>query len=165
MQMNRSKTELLKNFILFSLTSMVGTVVDLALHWVLSAFLFRGNYWGSFWVAPIVSFEVAAMVNFIIAYFFVWKERISQRSVRSFWRHFAAYNAAGVGAFLIKFAVMQGLHFAFVSLGWFQQTTLEPVICNLIGLCFSGTFNFFMSEFLIFNKTSKREKMPEELGD
>ena len=155
--MNRSWTELLKKLIMFSLTSMAGTVVDLGLHWVLSTFVFKGNYWGSFWVAPTVSFEVAAMVNFVIAYFFVWKERISQRSVRSFWRHFAAYNAAGVGAYLIKFAAMQGLHFLFVSLGWFQESSFEPVLCNLLGLCFSGAFNFVMSEFFIFNKTKKRD--------
>ncbi len=155
--MNRSWTELLKKLIMFSLTSMAGTVVDLGLHWVLSTFVFKGNYWGSFWVAPTVSFEVAAMVNFVIAYFFVWKERISQRSVRSFWRHFAAYNAAGVGAYLIKFAAMQGLHFLFVSLGWFQESSFEPVLCNLLGLCFSGAFNFVMSEFFIFNKTKKKD--------
>ena len=136
---------------------MAGTIVDLGLHWVLSTFVFKGNYWGSFWVAPTVSFEVAAMVNFVIAYFFVWKERISQRSMRSFWRHFAAYNAAGVGAYLIKFAAMQGLHFLFVSLDWFQDTSFEPVICNLLGLCFSGAFNFVMSEFFIFNKTKKND--------
>ena len=75
--------------------------------------------------APVV-FEVAVMVNFVIAYFFVWKERISERSVRSFWRHFAAYNAAGIGAFLLKFAAMQGLHFLFVSLGWLQGHSYEP---------------------------------------
>ncbi len=155
--MNRSWTELLKNLIMFSLTSMAGTVVDLGLHWVLSTFVFKGNYWGSFWVAPTISFEVAAMVNFVIAYFFVWKERISQRCVRSFWRHFAAYNAAGVGAYLIKFAAMQGLHFLFVSLGWFQESSFEPVLCNLLGLCFSGAFNFVMSEFFIFNKTKKKD--------
>jgi len=155
--MNRSWTELLKKLIMFSLTSMAGTVVDLGLHWVLSTFVFKGNYWGSFWVAPTVSFEVAAMVNFVIAYFFVWKERISQRSVRSFWRHFAAYNAAGVGAYLIKFAAMQGLHFLFVSLDWFQESSFEPVLCNLLGLCFSGAFNFIMSEFFIFNKTKKKD--------
>jgi len=155
--MNRSWTELLKKLIMFSLTSMAGTVVDLGLHWVLSTFVFKGNYWGSFWVAPTVSFEVAAMVNFVIAYFFVWKERISQRSVRSFWRHFAAYNAAGVGAYLIKFAAMQGLHFLFVSLDWFQESSFEPVLCNLLGLCFSGAFNFVMSEFFIFNKTKKKD--------
>lgn len=156
----RSFREILTKFIMFSLTSLAGTIVDLGLHWVLSNFVFNGNYWGSFWIAPTVSFEVAALVNFVIAYNFVWKERITYRGAKSFFRHFAAYNAAGVGAYFIKFLAMQGLHFLFVSLDWFQTTSFEPVICNLIGLCFSGSFNFVMSEFVIFNK--KKKPLPEK---
>lgn len=148
----RSFKEIFLKLCLFSATSMVGTLVDLGLHWALSSFVFDGNYWGSFWIAPVISFEVAAMANFVIAYFFVWKERVTYRGRRSFWRHFAGYNAAGVGAFILKFIVMQGVHFLFLSLGWLQEYSFEPVICNLIGLCFSGLFNFYMSEFVIFNK-------------
>ncbi len=148
----RTAKELLNKFLMFMLTSSAGTVVDLGLHWVLCAFVFPGDYWGSFWIAPTISFEVAALVNFVIAYYFVWKERISQRSARSFFRHFAAYNAACIGAYLLKFVAMQGLHFLFVSLNWLQDWSLEPVLCNLLGLCFSGLFNFVMSEFVIFNK-------------
>jgi putative flippase GtrA len=159
----RTKKEILTKFLMFMLTSSAGTVVDLGLHWWLSAYVFDGNYWGSFWVAPTVSFEVAALVNFVIAYFFVWKERISQRSVRSFFRHFIAYNAASVGAYLIKFVAMQGLHFLFVALGWFQDWSSEPVLCNLLGLCFSGVFNFFMSEFVIFGKPGKKKVSEESL--
>lgn len=153
----RSFKEVFLKLCLFSATSMVGTIVDLGLHWALSSFVFDGNYWGSFWIAPVISFEVAAMANFVIAYFFVWKERVTYRGRRSFWRHFAGYNAAGVGAFILKFIVMQGVHFLFLSLGWLQGYSFEPVICNLIGLCFSGLFNFYMSEFVIFNK-----KKPEQ---
>lgn len=153
----RSFKEIFLKLCLFSATSMVGTLVDLGLHWALSSFVFDGNYWGSFWIAPVISFEVAAMANFVIAYFFVWKERVTYRGRRSFWRHFAGYNAAGVGAFILKFIVMQGVHFLFLSLGWLQEYSFEPVICNLIGLCFSGLFNFYMSEFVIFNK-----KKPEQ---
>ena len=87
--MSRSWTELLKNFAMFVLTSSLGTIVDLGLHWVLSTYAFRGNYWGTYWIAPTISFEVAAITNFCIAYFFVWKERISHRCVRSFFRHLA----------------------------------------------------------------------------
>lgn len=153
----RTKKEIFTKFIMFALTSSAGTVVDLGLHWFLSTYVFPGNYWGCFWIAPTVSFEVSALVNFIIAYFFVWKERISQRSVRSFFRHFAAYNAATIGGYLIKFVAMQGFHFLFVSFGWMQDWSLEPVLCNLLGLCFSGVFNFVMSEFVIFGKTKKKE--------
>ena len=150
--MKRTFGEILQKLVLFSVTSLAGTIVDLGLHWLLAKFVFDGNYWGSYWIAPVISFEVAAMTNFIIAYFFIWKERITYRGSRSFWRHFAGYNAAGVGAFILKFIVMQGLHFLFVDIDFMQDSSFEPVVCNLLGLCLSGLFNFAMSEFVIFNK-------------
>ena len=153
--MGRSWKELLGKFAMFVVTSSLGTVVDLGLHWVLATYAFRGNYWGTFWIAPTISFELAAIANFCIAYFFVWTERISQHNTRSFFRHLAAYNAACIGAFVLKILAMQGFHFLFVSLNWLQDSTLEPVLCNLLGLSFSGGFNFVMSEFVIFNKTNK----------
>ena len=158
--MSRTWKEILTKFLAFSLTSSAGTVVDLGLHWVLATFVFAGSYWGSYWVAPTISFEVAALTNFVIAYFFVWKERISQRSVRSFFRHFAGYNAACIGAYLIKLLAMQGIHFLFQSQGWLQEWSFEPVLCNLIGMCFSGIFNFIMGEFVIFGK--KKEPRRED---
>ena len=150
--MGRSVKELLGKFTMFFLTSLVGTVVDLGLHWLLVNYLFKGSYWGSLWIAPTISFEVAAITNFCSSYFFVWKERISHRGTRSFFRHLAGYNAATVGAFLIKLAIMQGVHFILVGADWLQDWTLEPVFCNLLALCFSGAFNFIMSEFVIFGK-------------
>ena len=156
--MGRSVKELLEKFTMFFLTSLVGTMVDLGLHWLLVTYFFKGNYWGSFWIAPTISFEAAAITNFCISYFFVWKERITQHNARSFFRHLAGYNATCIGAFLLKFAVMQGIHFIFLSQDWMQGWTLEPVLCNLIALCFSGGFNFFMSEFVIFGKKRKNNK-------
>ena len=155
---------MLHKFVMFVLTSSAGTVVDLGLHWILSTYAFRGNYWGSFWIAPTISFEVAAIVNFTIAYFFVWSDRITQHTVRSFFRHLWGYNAATIGAYLLKFIAMQGFHFLFVSLDWFQEWSLEPVLCNLLGLCFSGLFNFCMSEFVIFNK-KKTDEVKMEAGE
>ena len=153
----RSWKELLSKFVMFVLTSSVGTVVDLGLHWVLATFVFPDNYWCSYWLAPTISFEMAAITNFCIAYFFVWKERITQRTTRSFFRHLAAYNATTIGAFLLKLVAMQGIHFLFVHFGWLQESSLEPVLCNLLALFFSGGFNFFMSEFVIFNKVKPKD--------
>ena len=55
----------------------------------------------------------------------------------------------GVG---VKLLVMQGVHFLFQSQGWLQDWSGEPVLCNFIGMCFSGLFNFVMGEFVIFGK-------------
>lgn len=155
--MNR-KLEILKKFIVYSLTSVAGTIVDLGLHWLLSEYAFDGSYWGSFWIAPTISFELATLTNFFIAYYWVWKERVSKPgSLRSLVRHCIAYNATCVGGYIIKLAAMQGFHFLFVSQGWFQDLSVEPVLCNLLGLCFSGCFNFVMNEFVIFNKAKVKK--------
>ena len=53
---------------------------------------------------------------------------------------------------------MQGFHFLFVSLNWMQEWSVEPVFCNLLGLVFSGCFNFVMNEFVIFNKKNIKTK-------
>ena len=155
--MNR-KVEILKKFIVFSLTSVAGTIVDLGLHWLLSEYVFDGSYWGSFWIAPTISFELATLTNFFIAYYWVWKERVSKPgSMRSLVRHCVAYNATCIGGYIIKLAAMQGFHFLFVSLNWLQDWSVEPVLCNLLGLCFSGCFNFVMNEFVIFNKNKVKK--------
>ena len=107
--MKQSAKEIARNFALFVVTSSAGTVVDLGVHWLLSNYVFKGNYWGSFWIAPTISFELAAMANFIIAYYFLWKDRITYRGTRSFWRHFAAYNVTTLGAYAIKLVAMQDL--------------------------------------------------------
>ena len=151
--MSRSVREILTKFLLFSLSTVAGTLVDLGLHWLQATYLFDGHYWGSYWVAPTVSFEAATVVNFVIAYFFIWKERVScPSSVRSFFRHLAGYNVTCVGAFLIKLVAMQGFHFLFLTLGWFQQYSIEPALCNLLSMSFSGVFNFVMNEFVVFQR-------------
>ena len=148
--------EVLTKYIMFSLTSGFGTLVDLGLHWLLSVHFFPDSYWWTFWVAPFISFECAVLTNFNVAYFFVWRERISRRSPRSYGRHYAAYNATATGVFFIKLAVMQGIHFIFITLGWLQEWSMEPVLCNLLALCVSGGFNFVMNEFVIFKKVKKK---------
>lgn len=147
--------EVLRKLAMFSLSSGAGTVVDLGLHWYLSARFFQESYLWTFWVSPFISFELSVLTNFLIAYYFVWRERISKRNTRSFWRHFAAYNATATGVFLIKLAAMQGFHLMLLTLDWFQDASYEPVLCNLLSLIISGGFNFVMNEFVIFRKVKK----------
>lgn len=147
--------EVLRKLAMFSLSSGAGTVVDLSLHWYLSARFFQESYLWTFWVSPFISFELSVLTNFLIAYYFVWRERISKRNTRSFWRHFAAYNATATGVFLIKLAAMQGFHLMLLTLDWFQDASYEPVLCNLLSLIISGGFNFVMNEFVIFRKVKK----------
>ncbi len=157
------KKEIFGKFVMFTLTSMAGTIIDLGLHWLLASYAFDGSYWGSFWIAPTISFEVATLANFFIAYYLVWRERVSKPgSMRSLLRHLAAYNATCIGGYIIKFVAMQGFHFLFVSMNWLQDWSVEPVFCNLMGLCFSGIFNFVMNEFVIFNKNKVKTDYGEQ---
>ena len=39
----------------------------------------------------------------------------------------------------------------------------DPVICNLVALCFSGILNFSMNEFVIFRKKEGKEPKEQNL--
>ena len=149
--------ELLMRFAMFSITSGAGTLVDLGGHYWLSSSYMPDHYWWTFWVSPMISFEAAVITNFVIAYFWVWRERISKRSPRSFLRHYAGYNAAATGVFFIKLLVMQGIHLLLVAFGWFQNKTYEPVLCNMLALCISGCFSFVLNEFVVFKPPVKKD--------
>ena len=156
--MARNWKELLNNFAKFMVVSLIGTVVDLGLHSLLSVYVFQDNYWGSYWVAPAISFETSVIVGCVFAYFFIWKDRVSERSTRSFFRHLGGYNLANIGCFLIKFVLLQAFHFLFVHLNWLQSWELEPTFCNLLGSIFGGLFNFWINEFVIFNQKKEKQE-------
>lgn len=153
----KKAAELLMRFAVFSITSGAGTLVDLGLHWWLSSSFYQDKYWWGFWVSPVISFEAAVLTNFLIAYYLVWKERISRRDTRSFFRHYAGYNATATGVFCVKLVIMQGFHLLFVTMGWFQGTTYEPVLCNLLAMCLSGILSFVLNEFVVFKKPVKKD--------
>ena len=158
--------ELLMRFAMFSITSGAGTLVDLGGHYWLSSSYMPDHYWWTFWVSPMISFEAAVITNFVIAYFWVWRERISKRSPRSFLRHYAGYNAAATGVFFIKLLVMQGIHLLLVAFGWFQNKTYEPVLCNMLALCVSGRISLVLNEFGGCRKIEKKvDEQSEELPD
>ena len=150
-------SELLVRFAIYSVTSGVGTLVDLGVHWWLSARFYPDSYLWGYWIAPVISFELAVLTNFLIAYFFVWRERISHRSTRSFFRHYAGYNATATGVFFVKLLIMQGIHLLLAALGWFQDKTYEPALCNLLAMCFSGVLSFVLNEFVVFKKPARKD--------
>ena len=50
---------------------------------------------------------------------------------------------------------MQGFHLLLVALGWFQNKSYEPALCNLLALCISGFFSFVLNEFVVFRIKKK----------
>lgn len=137
--------EKLKRYFKFLLSTLGGTAVDCVIMWLLAEVMFAESEVVALFVAPTVSFECAVFTNYTLAYFFVWKDRVGERSVRGFCTRFLPYNVSCIAAFLIKMI-------PFVLIRHFAG--LNVVLCNLIALCLSGIFNFVMNEWVIFRKKS-----------
>lgn len=71
-----------------------------------------------------------------------------------FFGHFWKYNLSCISAFILKMLILNGVAVAFK---W------DPVICNLVALCFSGILNFSMNEFVIFRKKEGKEPKEQNL--
>lgn len=126
----------------FILGNLTGTLVDTLVLWFFSHLVFH-NYVGQVIISPAISFECAVFVNFLLCYHFIWKDRVEQANSNSFLRRFGAYNVMCIGGFLIKMGFLMLIQYL---------TQWDVVICNLLALCVSGTFNFFMDHFVIFKK-------------
>ena len=141
MNSNKLKTTLMR-YLRFVASTLAGTAVDMLVLWLCSDYLFKGYYWGEYLLSPFISFECAVLVNFAIAYFSVWKDRISARTIRSFFRHYAGYNLSCTGTFLLKMGIL--LLIERFSGGW------DVLICNILALCVSGILNFILNDRLVF---------------
>ena len=130
----------------FAGTSVVGSIVDTLVLWLLSDLIFTRGYWGEYIISPLISFQCAVAVNYMISYFYVWKDRTRKRSdasVRRFFRLYGAYNLSSSVVFLFRLGVLLLIERFF---GW------DVVICNLVAMCFSGIINFAINIRLIFKK-------------
>ena len=130
----------------FAGTSVVGSIVDTLVLWLLSDLIFNRGYWGEYIISPLISFQCAVAVNYMISYFYVWKDRTRKRSdasVRRFFRLYGAYNLSSSVVFLFRLGALLLIERFF---GW------DVVICNLVAMCFSGIINFSINNLLIFKK-------------
>ena len=139
-------TKFLIRYAKFAGTSVVGSIVDTLVLWILSDLVFSRGYWGEYIISPLISFQCAVSVNFMISYFYVWKDRTRKRpdaSVRRFFRLYGAYHLSSSAVFLFRLGVLLLIERFF---GW------DVVICNLVAMCFSGIINFSINNLLIFKK-------------
>lgn len=141
--MNSKYKQLIIRIIAFSTSTLAGFVVDMVVLWVFSRFVLNTTYAGKFILSNLISFECAVLANFACAYFFVWKDRISQRSVKSFFRHYLGYNISSTGGYFVQ----QGAILLFSW--WFGWDVL---ICKIPALCISGGLNFALNECVVFRK-------------
>lgn len=150
---------MIAKYVKFMISRAAGTVADTLVLWLCSHFLFH-SYWGDYIISPVISFEVAVMCNFLCSYFWIWRSRISERSARSFWRHFIGFNISSFAGFLVKMAFLLLFQRLF---GW------GVVVCNLVALCLSGVLNFVLSESVVFRKPTAKPTHQllsvEELGE
>ena len=133
--------DLLRKFVAFSTSTLAGTTVDMLVLWICSHYIFKG-YVLEYILSPFISFEFSVLANFCLAYFVIWRERITAYTRCSFFKHLGAYNLSSFGVFLLKLWVLQIFHFIFPG--------LDVLLCNLLALCVSVCVNFSLNEWVIF---------------
>ena len=142
--MNKSRISyLFIRYLKFASSTLVGTAVDMLVLWLCAHYLLDGSYWREYILSPFISFECAVIANFVVAYYGVWRDRVSKHTFRSFMRHYGGYNISCTGAFLVKMAALLLFERIF---GW------DVLWCNIAALCVSGLLNFFMNEKVVFRK-------------
>lgn len=130
------------NYLKFLISRIVGTLVDTVVLWMLSSYVFS-SYVGIYLVAPTISFEFAVVSNFFFSYFWIWRRRISVKSIKTFFTRFITFNLAAVTGFIIKMSLLLLLARMF---SW------NVVYCNIVALLISGIINFILAEFVVFKK-------------
>lgn len=138
----RKAIELLRRFPKFVGANAIGTLVDTAVLWVFSHFVFE-SYVGEYIISPIISFECAVFSNFVFSFFFVWRDRRYRNQRKAFIHKYIVYNISSSAVFLLKMGIL--LIIEAIS-GW------DVVICNLSALCISGLINFSLGEWVIFRQ-------------
>lgn len=130
----------LVRFLKYSGTSLVGTLVDTLVLWALSDLVFTKGYWGEYVVSPAISFQCAVITNFLISYFYVWKDR---EKTRNPFLTFLYYDISCTAVFLLRLGFLLLVERIF---GW------DVVICNLVAMSVTGIINFVMNNRVIFRK-------------
>ncbi len=129
-------------FIKFLISRLVGTIVDTAVLWILTHYLFF-SYVGQYIVSPSISFEMAMLHNYFVSYFWIWNGHIQVKCCRDFFTRLIPYNLSVVVGFLIKMGFLLLFERIF---SW------DVIYCNLAALVISGVANFYLSELYVFRK-------------
>lgn len=126
--------------------SLFGTATDMLVVWICSHYLLKGSYVGESVISPIISFECANIVNFLISSHWVWGERMKGKSFKSYLKHFLAYNASYTTVLLIRLGLIQLIK---LTGDW------DMVLCNFVAMTFAGIINFIMNDLVIFKHRDK----------
>ena len=137
---------ILLRYLKFAGAGFVGTLVDTLLLWILSDHVFSGVYWKQYLLSPAISFQCAVIVNYLISYFYVWRDRrVEEGRVKAFFIRMLYYDLSCSTVFAIRLGILLLIE---------RLTGWDVVICNLVAMLFSGIANFLMNNLVIFrNKT------------
>lgn len=131
-------------YIKFIGTSIAGTMIDTLVLWILSDYVLTDVYWKEYILSPMISFQCAVLVNYLISYFYVWKDRVESVSgFRSFLKLYGAYNLSCSTVYLLRFGILLLIE---------RFTGWDVVVCNLAAMCVSGLINFLITNNIIFRK-------------
>ena len=129
-------------YIKYASSTLVGTIVDMLTLWFLSTELLHG-YIGEYIISPCISFECAVIANYLVAYHFVWKDRVLLHPQKNGWFRFLKYNGSCILGFSIKMCILLLLKHLFQ---W------NVLLCNIVALLFSGGLNFLLQHFWVFSQ-------------
>lgn len=130
----------MRRFLKFTAASLIGGSVDMLSVWLLSTYVFNG-YWGDVVLTPMISFEFAVLVGFIVNRKFVWNDRVDQGDIASFWKSLAAFNMSNITILALRMVLVMVLE---------GMTDVNLVICNLIARMLAGVLNYVVTDRLIF---------------
>jgi len=128
----------------FFITNLIGTTVDTIVIFILKKWVFH-SYFYVYVLTPIIGFEIAALNNYTISFFWVWKDR-TVKNTKTFIKGFFSYNLTVASVFGLRLILI-----VIIS----KIVKLDVVFCNLIALVFSGLLNYLGLNKLVFRKKIK----------
>ena len=139
----------MRTYLEFVLSRLFGTGIDTLVLWICSDFIFSG-YVGIYIVSPLISFEFAVLSNFMWSYFWIWKDRIPNKTQGDFWKRFIIFNVSSAMGFGVKMVFLLLFQMLF---HW------DVLICNIAALLISGLFNYFCADQLVFCQKSFMKRL------
>lgn len=138
---------LLIRYLKYAGTSLIGSVVDTLVLWLISTFVLDRGYWQEYIISPFISFQCAVAVNFTISYFYVWKDRTRNAGKPRFFRLYLIYDLSNSLVFLFRLGALLLIE---------RFTGWDVVFCNLAAMLFSGIVNFTLDNLVIFRRRPDR---------
>lgn len=136
-------------FLKFVVRGIIGGIVDTAVLWLLSSYVFA-SYLMVHILAPAISFELSLFVTYTICYFWIWNHRV-HGNARDFFHRLPGYNLTVLLSLIVKLMLIQIIEHTLPLDSLAQSLHMDSVVIgNFIALFFSGFVNFYTGEKIIF---------------